>query len=123
VEDEAGGRGGAIGSLGAGVCVEGDVAFARGDYWKAARIKQGSQADAEGEGDGLFRDGCADLAAVIVAAMRCIQQDYETRLRTRNRCGRSRRRRCSECGWRRGSLSVDKRRRGNERRGKEPDCR
>lgn len=106
VENEAGGGLGVVGDLRAGVSVKREVAFACGDDREAARGEQGPQAHTEGERYGLFGDRRADLAAVVVPAMRGIEQYDEARLWTGWRGRRGWRRRCLGCRSRRrrGSL-------------------
>ena len=61
VQAEAGLGVGVVGDFGAAVGVDGRVGFAGGDDRDAARGQQGTQPDAEGQGDRSFPAGCCRL--------------------------------------------------------------
>ena len=81
VKAEAGLGVGAIGDFGAAVAVDGGIRLAGGDDGDAARGEHGTEADAEGQGDGFFRDGGGggifEGAAGVVAAVGGIEDDDE----------------------------------------------
>ena len=55
VQAQAGLGIGAVGDLGAAIRIDRRVGFAGGDHLNAARRQQRTQADAEGQREGLFR--------------------------------------------------------------------
>jgi len=79
VEAEAGLGVGVVGDLRAAVWVDGGVGLAGGEDLDAARAEQGTEADAEGEGECFFRL-IEEMAAWVVTAVGGVEEDEEAGL-------------------------------------------
>lgn len=82
MEDEAELGFGVVGKGGTLVRVQGCVGFAGGDDGESAGGEEGAEADAEGQGDGLFRLAVGQSCTGISAAVGRIEHNHEMR------CGR-----------------------------------
>jgi hypothetical protein len=81
MEAEAGGGVGVVGDFSAAIGFNDGVGFAGGDDGDAAGGEQRAETDAEGEGEGFFGLSGArwigEVATDVVAAVGCIEEDYE----------------------------------------------